>query len=92
MSTLNRPVDFEPLDRLERKVKLLVDAVGRLTAEKARLTDEQSRLAHDLDAARARVAELEGQTSEIASLKTERETVRARVSELLTELEGLNLG
>ncbi len=41
---------------------------------------------------RARIAELEGQTAEIAALRDERETVRARVSGLLTQLEDLHLG
>lgn len=92
MSKPIRPVELEHLDRLEDKVKLLVALVGKLRAAQDQATAEQSGLARELDAARARIAELEGQTAEIAALRDERETVRARVSGLLTQLEDLHLG
>ena len=86
-----RPVDTEALDRLEEKVKLLVALIGRMRTEQSRLADEHLKVSKELDAARARLQEAEGTTAEIVSLKDERDLIRARVSSLLDQLEGLNL-
>ena len=40
-----RTVDFEPIDRLEEKIKLLVGMLARLRSEQARAADENARLA-----------------------------------------------
>ncbi len=86
-----RPVDTEALDRLEEKVKLLVALIGRMRTEQARLADEHQKVSKELEAARARLQEVEGATAEIATLKDERDLIRARVSSLLEQLEGLSL-
>ena len=86
-----RPVDTEALDRLEEKVKLLVALIGRMRTEQSRLADEHQKVSKELDAARARLQEAEGTTAEIVTLKDERDLIRARVSSLLDQLEGLNL-
>jgi FtsZ-binding cell division protein ZapB len=84
-------VDLAPIDRLEEKVKLLVGMVDRLRAEIARATDDNSRLARELDGMRARVAEAEGVTPELVALKEERDLIRSRVNEMLGQIEALNL-
>jgi FtsZ-binding cell division protein ZapB len=86
-----RPVDTEALDRLEEKVKLLVALIGRMRTEQARLAEEHQRVSKELDAARVRLQEVEGATAEITTLKDERDLIRARVSSLLEQLEGLSL-
>lgn len=86
-----RPVDTEALDRLEEKVKLLVALIGRMRTEQARLADEHQKVSKELETARARLLEVEGATAEIATLKDERDLIRARVSSLLEQLEGLSL-
>jgi FtsZ-binding cell division protein ZapB len=86
-----RPVDTEALDRLEDKVKLLVALIGRMRTEQARLADEHQKVSKELETARARLQEVEGATVEIAALKDERDLIRARVSSLLEQLEGLSL-
>jgi FtsZ-binding cell division protein ZapB len=86
-----RPVDTEALDRLEEKVKLLVALIGRMRTEQARLADEHQRVSKDLEAARTRLQEVEGATAEMAALRDERDLIRARVSSLLEQLEGLSL-
>jgi FtsZ-binding cell division protein ZapB len=83
--------DLEALDRLEQKVKLLVATMGRLQADRDKLAEENRRLAGDLDATRTRLADAERGAAEIVALRDERESVRTRVSELLEQLEGLNL-
>jgi regulator of replication initiation timing len=86
-----RTVDLEPIDRLEEKIKLLVGMVTRLRAEQARAADENGRLAQEIAALRARLADSDGATSEIAALRDEREIIRSRVSDMLEQLEHLSL-
>jgi regulator of replication initiation timing len=89
--TMTRGVDAEPIDRLEEKVKLLVAMMGRMREEQARATEENLRLAREIESLRARLADSEAVRAELSSLREERDVVRSRVSELLEELEGLNL-
>ena len=91
MLKTGRPVDTESLDRLEEKVKLLVALVGRMRNEQARLAEDYQKASKELEAARARLQEAEGATAEIAALKDERDLIRARVSSLLEQIEGLSL-
>ena len=55
------------------------------------MADENTRLARELDAARARLAEAEGAGAELAALREERELIRSRVDEMLQQIEALNL-
>jgi regulator of replication initiation timing len=89
--TATRSVDLEPIDRLEEKVKLLVGLVDRLKADQARAAEENQRLARELDAMRARVAAGDAMASELSALKEERDVIRTRVSDMLEQLEALNL-
>jgi len=86
-----RGVDLEPIDRLEEKVKLLVGVIDRLRGDQARAADENSRLSRELDSLRARLAEAEGTSSELTSLREERALIRSRVDEMLSTIESLNL-
>lgn len=84
-------MDLEPIDRLEEKVKLLVGMIDRLRAENARASEENARLAHELEAMRAQLVEAEGTGVELTSLREERDLIRTRVSEMLEQIESLNL-
>jgi regulator of replication initiation timing len=86
-----RTVDLEPIDRLEEKIKLLVAMVTRLRAEQAKAADDNARLAHEISALRAQLTDSEGVTSEIETLRGEREMIRARVGDMLEQLEHLSL-
>ena len=85
------PEDLETLDRLEQKVRLLVTELGRLRAEQAKQTEENRRLSGDLDAALAKLADVEGATAEMAVLRRERDQVRSRVAGILEHLEALDI-
>ncbi|OLC51748.1 MAG: hypothetical protein AUI64_00245 [Acidobacteria bacterium 13_1_40CM_2_64_6] len=89
--TATRSVDLEPIDRLEEKVKLLVSLVDRLKADQARAADENQRLSRELDALRGRLSASDGLASELSTLKEERDVIRTRVSDMLEQLEALNL-
>ena len=86
-----RGVELEPIDRLEEKVKLLVAMVDRMKADQARAAEENQRLAREIESMRARVNAGETVASELASLRGERDAIRARVTEMLDQLEALNL-
>jgi FtsZ-binding cell division protein ZapB len=89
--TATKTVEIEVLDRLEEKVKLLVDLVERMRADQARAADENQHLSRELDTMRARLAAAEGLAGELSALKDEREVIRTRVSEMLEQLEAISL-
>jgi regulator of replication initiation timing len=91
VKTATRSVELEPIDRLEEKVKLLVGMVDRMKDEQARASEENQRLTRELDAMRARLAASDGLATELSTLKEERDVIRTRVSEMLEQLEALNL-
>ena len=86
-----RGVDLEPIDRLEEKVKLLVGMIDRLRADQARAADENTRLTREIDGLKARLNDAEGVSGELAALREERNLIRSRVGEMLTQIESLNL-
>lgn len=89
--TVANSVDLQPIDRLEEKIKALVMLVERMKAEQARVADENQRLSREVDALRARLASTDGLSSELTALKDEREIIRGRVTDMLEQLEALNL-
>jgi regulator of replication initiation timing len=86
-----RGVDFEPIDRLEEKVKMLVGMIDRLRAENARSAEANATLTREIDALRARMAEAETVSAELTSLREERELIKSRVGDMLQQIESLNL-
>ena len=89
--TATPSVDLEPIDRLEEKVKLLVSLVERMKLESARAAEENQRLSHEIDGLRSRLASSESVVSELSTLKEERDVIRTRVTDMLEQLEALNL-
>ena len=84
-----RAVDLEPIDRLEEKIKMLVNMVTRLRADQERAADENVRLAQEIAMLRTRLADSESASAEITVLRDERELIRSRVSDMLEQLEHL---
>jgi regulator of replication initiation timing len=83
--------ELEPIDRLEDKVKRLVTMVERMKADQSRAVEENQRLSRELESMRARLAASDTLSTELSSLKQERDVIRSRVSEMLDQLEALNL-
>jgi regulator of replication initiation timing len=81
----------DPVDRLEEKIKLLVNTIVRLKSDQARATEENGRLQREVDSLKARLVDVEHSSAEISELRDERDLIRSRVSEMLQQLEGLNL-
>ena len=89
--TAIRSVDLEPIDRLEDKLKRLVGMVEQMRVAQARAAEENQRLTREIESMRARLAAGESTVHELSALKEERDLIRARVGEMLEQLEGLNL-
>ncbi|MCC7008600.1 MAG: cell division protein ZapB [Acidobacteria bacterium] len=83
--------ELQPIDRLEEKIKQLVGMIETLRAERARAVDDAARLARELDAARARLAEAESTSAELGTMREERELLRNRVVHMIAQLDKLNL-
>ena len=81
---------LEPIDRLEEKIKLLVNMIGRLKGEQTRVAEDNARLQRELETAKARLADAEGATVEVTTLRDERDQIRSRVTEMLQQLDSLN--
>ena len=84
-----RTIDLDPIDRLEDKIKLLVDMVSRLRTEQQKAADDNQRLLRDIELLRAQLSDAEMTGAELAALREEREVIRGRVTEMLTQLEAL---
>lgn len=91
MAKTASPTAVEPIDRLEEKIKTLVSVIGRLRGEQSRVVEENARLQRELETLRTRVADAEGAAAELGELRTERDQIRTRVSEMLQQLDALNL-
>lgn len=88
---VGRAVDVEPIDRLEEKLKMLVGVIDRLRSESQKAAEDNARLSREIETLRARVSEAEGTSGELSALREERELVRSRVSDMLQQIEALNL-
>jgi regulator of replication initiation timing len=84
-------IELEPIDRLEEKVKRLVSVVERMKAEQARTADENQRLKSEVESLRSRVSAGETLSTELTSLREERDVIRTRVAEMLEQLDTLEL-
>ena len=82
---------LEPIDRLEEKIKLLVNTIVRLKGEQTRLADDNAKLQREVDSLKAGVADASSKSAEMTSLREERDLIRTRVTEMLQQLDGLNL-
>ena len=81
--------DLEPIDRLEEKIKLLVQIVTRLRGEQAKAAEDHARLVQEIDTLRARVANAQGAHTELDALREERDAIRGRVAEMLSQLDSI---
>ncbi|CAN5409062.1 MAG: cell division protein ZapB [Acidobacteria bacterium] len=86
-----RLVDFEPIDRLEEKVKMLVGMVDRLRAEHARSAEANATLTREIEAMRSRMSDAEDTAVELTTLREERDLIKSRVGDMLQQIESLNL-
>jgi regulator of replication initiation timing len=91
MSRTATTTDVQPIDRLEEKVRQLVSMIDTLRAERAKALDESTRLQRELDAMRARLAEAANVSVEVTTLREERELIRNRVVQMISQIDKLSL-
>jgi regulator of replication initiation timing len=91
MARTGRALELEPLERLEEKVRTLVGHVERLRAEHADAIEENGRLRLEVEGLHTRLAEVEGTSQEIVALREERDQVRARVADILEQIEAIQV-
>jgi uncharacterized coiled-coil DUF342 family protein len=91
MARTGATADIQPIDRLEEKIRQLVSMIDTLRAERARAADEVARLERELEAARARLNEATGASTELAGLREERELIRNRVVQMIAQIDKLSL-
>lgn len=84
-------VDLQPIDRLEEKIKQLVGMVDTLRAERAKALDEVSRLQRDVETLKARLGDAEGVSAEATTLREERELIKSRVAEMISQIDKLGI-
>ena len=91
MATKTTTPGLESIDRLEVKIKLLVNTIVRIKAEQARTGVENGKLKGEIEALKGRIASAENAGAEVSTLREERELIKSRVTEMLQQLDGLNL-
>ena len=81
--------NVDPIDRLEEKINLLVQMVTRLRGEQAQAAEEHARLVQENETLRGRLGSAEGAHQELETLRGERDAIRGRVSDMLSQLESI---
>jgi hypothetical protein len=84
-----RTTDLDPIDRLEDKVRRLVEMIGQLRAEQTRSAADHARLVQEIEMLRARLADAERESGELVAMRDERDMIRTRVAEMLEQLEAI---
>ena len=84
-------VDMATLDRLAEKVSALVQLLEQTRNELADTSDNNTRLSNELEALQAQFSQSQQNGLEMQTLLDEREQIRARVTEILDQLESLDL-
>lgn len=82
---------LESIDRLEEKIKLLVGTITRIKGEQTRVAEDNGRLRAEIDSLKARINTAETAGAEVVSLREERDQIKSRVTDMLKQLDGLNL-
>ena len=91
MTKTSVSLELESIERLAGKVKSMVALLERSRVEQAQTAEDNRRLVSEIDALNARLSEAEGTDAEITMLRSERDQIRTRVSEMLEQLEALSL-
>ena len=91
MATKTTTPGLESIDRLEEKIKLLVNTIVRIKGEQTRATEDNARLKGEIETLKARITSAESAGAEVTTLREERDLIKSRVTEMLLQLDGLNL-
>ena len=84
-------LDMATLDRLAEKVSALVQLLEQTRNELAVTSENNVRLSNELEALQGQFAQSQDDGLEMQTLLDEREQIRARVTEILDQLDSLDL-
>lgn len=84
-------IDLGIVERLDDKIRQLVALVERSRAEVSRLKSDNERLTKEAAALQDQLADAEGVAVELKALREERDQVRARVTDMLSQLDALQM-
>jgi regulator of replication initiation timing len=84
-------VDVQPIDRLEEKVRQMVSVIDTLRAEKAKAIEDSTRLQQEVASLKGRLAEGATASAELATMREERDLIRARVTQMISQIDKLSL-
>ena len=84
-------LDMATLDRLAEKVSALVQMLEQTRNELADTTENNTRLSNELEALQTRFLQSQQDGMEMQTLLDERDQIRARVTDILEQLESLDL-
>ena len=90
-TTPTKTAGLESIDRLEEKIKLLVNTIVRIKGEQNRVAEENGKLKAEIETLKGRIATAETAGAEVTTLREERDLIKSRVTEMLKQLDGLNL-
>jgi FtsZ-binding cell division protein ZapB len=91
MSNAVPAVDLGVVERLDEKIRQLITLVERSRAEAAKLRADNERLNKDVDALQSQLVDAEGVATELQAMREERDQVRARVTDMLAQLDALQM-
>ena len=86
-----RSLDMATLDRLAKKVSALVQLLEQTRNELAETSENNVRLSNEIADLQSQFAQSQDDGLEMQTLLDEREQIRARVTEILDQLESLDL-
>jgi regulator of replication initiation timing len=90
-TTQTKTAGLESIDRLEEKIKLLVNTIVRIKGEQTRVAEENGKLKAEIETLKGRINTAESAGAEVTTLREERDLIKSRVTEMLKQLDGLNL-
>ena len=91
MSNAVPAVDLGVVERLDDKIRQLITLVERSRTEAQKLRADNDRLGKEVDALQAQLVDAEGVATELTAMREERDLVRARVADMLTQLDALQM-
>lgn len=90
-ATQTKTAGLESIDRLEEKIKLLINTISRIKGEQSRVAEENGKLRAEIETLKARVNSAETTGAEVLTLREERDQIKNRVTDMLKQLDGLSL-
>ena len=91
MSNAVPAVDLGVVERLDEKIRQLIALVEKTRAEATRLRSDNERLTRDVESLQAQLTDAAGVATELQAMREERDQVRARVADMLAQLDALQL-